>query len=1209
MYHKKKDRFSIRKFKIGVGSIFLGSFLLVTPQVFASEKENPDTLTSVQPAQEASGSEKPTTPKAGQATTKEDKKEDKQEDREKARTLPSGGTEAKTGDQTLEKGGSLEPTAEKSPANLGSENKKAEAGKAENKKAEDREATEEKTEEKAEEKERHITIEDFKNMEPEDLKKLTFKDFEDLKPSQEVVDSLSDEQKKALQESEAYQEYKKASKPLRRSRRAAPSNRQANQTGLISVPGKDINKDGIWSNFANENDARNDIKLEYKFHKNRDGSLNKSKIVVTATYNSGHVRTRLGNGATYYLTAPELVTNVISVGYFGYRQGSSSLAATAGGTGGYTSLKDWVSDTDKSHLLHAERTDGYPTGKSYVEKGQIGAGRFTGRFNDRYVDVLDGLLQSGGYKSVQEKADRIKNKTRAIVSFETEANNYEYQLTYTADLKNPIDSLDELDFLAGYKTYEGDQDRYGIAYLKEGVEKPPAPPAQKENLAIHLSNNNNKLIFWENEPTKEDIDIANFDGDIDRVLVVDPATGQDVNQSGTSGVRLKFGYDKTRKKLTLKAGSLVAPLSETNTGRPVQKKDFTLRITGKGQNANENAEETITVATAKLNKDIKFKYNEGNSPFGLSQVLKDLLVPAYSGYKEDGSEADDIPIQALGNGIEEVIRNGRKLNISPSSIKDLPDERGLKIKLEVKTLTGATTVIDVTVNRLAKDAAKARLDKIAEDTKREIQDNITLTSQEKTSKQNEVDAKLQEAKRNIDRASSVSGVDGAEQAGKKAIRAIVGDSEVKIAARDEIDRVARERKEAIENKQDPGDNLTEDERREKLAEVDNLASQAKSNITSAREDQDVEIAKETGTKAINAVSTRSPKKMQASADLNQAKTDAYTAIGGYGHLSPEQTRAAKQEVDRAVADAIAAANDATTNNQVDNAIQKGTKKVELAKAKAEAIDGILARVEAENALIDNEAGLTPEQKRLAKEEVKKEADKVIASVNGVTYNDADPTRDYVGDVTSFKTAGLEDVGLKKAKEVAKKHLDNKLAEKTAEINGPNSNLTTSEKRVAVAEAERLKTEASSAIDGITDVNQIPPAQTTGENNIAGVSSTNSPSKAAAIEEVELARSNAKAAIEQNNHLSPEQQQAAKDEVDQAATDAIRDINAATDNNGIDTAKASGLTGIELAQTKADAIDAVEAAVEAAQADIDGDDLLNTDEKEQVLNAVKAKQQE
>ncbi|MBU0278636.1 DUF1542 domain-containing protein, partial [Gemella sp. zg-1178] len=1192
MYHKKKDRFSIRKFKIGVGSIFLGSFLLVTPQVFASEKENPDTLTSVQPLAEASGLENPTSPKAGKTRAKEDKKEDKQEDKEKASAQPSG-AEAKTGDQDLEKGESLKPAGQKSPANLGSENKKAE----------DREATEEKTEEKAEEKERHITIEDFKNMAPEDLKKLTFKDFEDLKPSQEVVDSLSDEQKKALQESEAYQEYKKASKPLRRTRRAAQSNRQANQTGLISVPNKDINKDGIWSNFANENDARNDIKLEYKFG-GRNNS-DKSKIVVTATYNSGHVRTRLGNAATYYLTVPELVTNVTSVGYFGYREGSSSLAATAGGTGSYTSLKDWVSDTDKSHLLHAERTDGYPTGKSYVEKGQVGAGRFTGRFNDRYVNVLDGLLQSGGYKSVQEKADRIKDKTRAIVSFETEANNYEYQLTYTADLKNPIDSLDELDFLAGYKTYEGDQDRYGIAYLKEGVEKPPAPPAKKEPLAIHLSNNNNKLIFWEKEPTKEDIDIADFDGDVDRVLVLDPATGQDVNQSGTSGVRLKFGYDKTRKKLTLKAGSIVSELADTNTGRAVQTKDFTLRITGKGQNANENAEETITVATAKLNKGTKFEYNEGNSPFGLSQVLKDLLVPAYSGYKEDGSEADDIPIQALGSGIEEVKRNGRKLNISPSSIKDLPDERGLKIKLEVKTLTGATTVVDVTVNRLAKEAAKTRLDKIAEDTKREIQDNRTLTSQEKTSKQNEVDTKLQEAKRNIDRASSVRGVDAAEQAGKEAIRAIVGDSKVKIAARDEIDRVARERKTVIENKQDPGDNLTEDERREKLAEVDDLASQAKSNITSAREDQDVEIAKETGTQAINAVSTRSPKKMQASADLNQAKTDAYTAIGGYGHLSPEQTRAAKQEVDRAVADAIAAANDATTNNQVDNAIQKGTKKVELAKAKAEAIDGILARVEAENALIDNEAGLTPEQKRLAKAEVKKEADKVIASVNGVTYNDADPTRDYVVDVTSFKTAGLEDVGLKKAKEVAKKHLDNKLAEKTAEINGPNSNLTTSEKRVAVAEAERLKTEASSAIDGITDVNQIPQAQTTGENNIAGVSSTNSPSKAAAIEEVELARSNAKAAIEQNNHLSPEQQQAAKDEVDQAATDAIRDINAATDNNGINTAKASGLTGIDLAKTKADAIDAVEAAVEAAQADIDGDDLLNTAEKAEVLNAVKA----
>ncbi|NEW66841.1 DUF1542 domain-containing protein, partial [Granulicatella sp. zg-84] len=39
MFYKRKDRFSIRKFKIGVGSVFLGSFLLASPQVFAHKGE------------------------------------------------------------------------------------------------------------------------------------------------------------------------------------------------------------------------------------------------------------------------------------------------------------------------------------------------------------------------------------------------------------------------------------------------------------------------------------------------------------------------------------------------------------------------------------------------------------------------------------------------------------------------------------------------------------------------------------------------------------------------------------------------------------------------------------------------------------------------------------------------------------------------------------------------------------------------------------------------------------------------------------------------------------------------------------------------------------------------------------------------------------------------------------------------------------------
>ncbi|MGT2801046.1 GEVED domain-containing protein, partial [Streptococcus marmotae] len=39
MFKRKKDRFSIRKFKIGVGSVFLGSLLLVAPQVYADTGE------------------------------------------------------------------------------------------------------------------------------------------------------------------------------------------------------------------------------------------------------------------------------------------------------------------------------------------------------------------------------------------------------------------------------------------------------------------------------------------------------------------------------------------------------------------------------------------------------------------------------------------------------------------------------------------------------------------------------------------------------------------------------------------------------------------------------------------------------------------------------------------------------------------------------------------------------------------------------------------------------------------------------------------------------------------------------------------------------------------------------------------------------------------------------------------------------------------
>ncbi|MBF6979257.1 YSIRK-type signal peptide-containing protein [Aerococcaceae bacterium zg-BR22] len=79
MFERKKDRFSIRKFKVGVGSVFLGSFLIVAPQVYGVE------TTSTNPESEtiAATTETTTTAETSTVTMPTD-------DMATARTMPTG---------------------------------------------------------------------------------------------------------------------------------------------------------------------------------------------------------------------------------------------------------------------------------------------------------------------------------------------------------------------------------------------------------------------------------------------------------------------------------------------------------------------------------------------------------------------------------------------------------------------------------------------------------------------------------------------------------------------------------------------------------------------------------------------------------------------------------------------------------------------------------------------------------------------------------------------------------------------------------------------------------------------------------------------------------------------------------------------------------------------------------------------------------------
>ncbi|QWQ38553.1 DUF1542 domain-containing protein [Gemella sp. zg-570] len=1089
MYHKKKDRFSIRKFKIGVGSIFLGSFLLVTPQVFASEKENPDTLTSVQPLEEASGPENPTSPKAGQARAKEDKKEDKQEDKEKASALPSG-AEAKTGDQALEKGESLESTAEKSPANLGSENKKAEAGKAENKKAEDREAREEKTEEKAEEKERHITIEDFKNMEPEDLKKLTLKDFEDLKPSQEVVDSLSDEQQKALQESVAYQEYKKANKPLKRSRRQASP---APNNNVTNIRGHEF-----------RNNATTLPQDREKSKKERHGSF---------------VNGNLDN-------LPASLNNLVMPS-----RGTGNAYAERGGQAKYLDIKP-----------------------SDLTEDQRNAFGWKPIAQDGYVTVMENYMQSA-FDGVSVKPN---TKYLSLGKFAEyfKKQNARREVGYEGFYQD-VDVNPGSKFVFGFEVADS-------ANLVIGSSNTRHP--------VHISIHSVDAMGNEQDAIVQDTKI-NRGNQIKFVSIPD-----NVNK-----IRIKMWDDYSAADWTHKYSTMLArnfrvvnPGGVTTDYVPTTKYAVSggaaHKATFNGVSVKAFAEDAPTrlegwVVTAPNSSGLSFAEagpNNNNNNEWNSWTLS-------------GSKG-----VAKGTLTHE---NPKTLKFAVSVPDNITEKKEYELKGTLKYKTSATDFSGVTDAITDVDLDPGLLvvlpQALPTTTKKTVAKNASLGNPEDfISNRSAIEA--DSMNRTIINYAWQTAPDTANAGTNKTARIVVtynfpdgtSDTVTKSITYDVTD------KDDLIAKVTEGDNLKSQTKYTSAHEsFRNAFDQALQNAKQIKDKPDASqtevnvavTALENAKNALNGESVNT-----AVQELGQAQTNADTEIDGKAGLEDQDKQKAKDAVATATNAAILAAGAATTDADLNTAKTTGTDKVNAIKALAEKQNEV-------NEAINNNPDLRPEDKLAAKEKVAAATAAAMDAVNNAANTN---------EINAAKTLGEN-------KADALKDLADKQGQANKAIDG-SQHVGPADKDLAKQAIAAATADAMGAVNAAADTNGINAAKQTATPGIDLAKA-----KAAAIEEVELARSDAKAAIEQNNHLSPEQQQAAKDEVDQAATDAIRDINAATDNNGINTAKASGLTGIDLAKTKADAIDAVEAAVEAAQADIDGDDLLNTDEKEQVLNAVKA----
>ena len=526
---------------------------------------------------------------------------------------------------------------------------------------------------------------------------------------------------------------------------------------------------------------------------------------------------------------------------------------------------------------------------------------------------------------------------------------------------------------------------------------------------------------------------------------------------------------------------------------------------------------------------------------------------------------------------------------------------------------GTTAISGVAETPVARPAADKVVEDAATAKRQEIQNNGGLTDEEKAAAIAKVDAAERDAKAAIKAAESSADVAAKGEAGKAAIEAIKAIEDqaqsTKDLAKAEITQAEQDKKQEIEN----NTQLTREEKNDAIRAVEAKAQDARNAIDAAQKLADVQTQVAQGKAAITAVPQTPAAKNAAKAAIQSAAEAKKDQISKNNALTAEEKAEATRKVEEAVTKANQAIDEATTNQAVTDKQAEGTQAIqavpETAVAKPAAIAAVQAAADAKKQRIQNNGGLTSEERATAVAKVNEELAKATAAIQGATTQ---------GDVTGEQTKGIaaiNNVAETPSTKTEAKDAIATAAEAQRQAIQARPDLTQDEKDAAKAKVTAAETTAKQAVEDAADQNGVEAAKTNGTNVIAGIN-PDAKSRPDAIKAVEAAAEAKKDQISKNNALTAEEKAKAIQQVDNAVQAAKNAINAAgtdakvAEEQGNGTNAIAGINPSPVA--KPAAIAAVEQAANVKKAAIQANDALTSDEKaeaERKVNEELAKAQQ
>ncbi|MCD0726717.1 LPXTG-anchored repetitive surface protein SasC [Staphylococcus aureus] len=518
----------------------------------------------------------------------------------------------------------------------------------------------------------------------------------------------------------------------------------------------------------------------------------------------------------------------------------------------------------------------------------------------------------------------------------------------------------------------------------------------------------------------------------------------------------------------------------------------------------------------------------------------------------------------------------------------------------IQTLSGdtATPVVKPNAKKAIRDKATKQREIInatPDATEDEIQDALNQLATDET-----------DAIDNVTNATTNADVEIAKNNGINTIGAVVPQVTHKQAARDAINQATATKRQQINSNRE----ATQEEKNAALNELTQATNHALEQINQATTNADVDNAKGDGLNAINPIAPVTVVKQAARDAVSHDAQQHIAEINANPDATQEERQAAIDKVNAAVTAANTNILNANTNADVEqvktNAIQGIQAITPATKVKTDAKNAIDKSAETQHNTIFNNNDATLEEQQAAQQLL----DQAVATAKQ-NINAADTNQE----VAQAKDQGTQNIvviqSATQVKTDARNAVNDKAREAITNINAT-PGATREEKQEAINRVNTLKNRALTDIGVTSTTAMVNSIRDDAVNQIGAVQPhvTKKQTATGVLNDLATAK---KQEINQNTNATTEEKQVALNQVDQELATAINNINQADTNAEVDQAQQLGTKAINAIQPnivkKPAALAQINQHYNAKLAEINATPDATNDEKNAAINTLNQDRQQ